>query len=147
MIAASVTDRARAAEAASHTIGPHLSVAAAALSCLHEPDARGVIDLPADPFPGAPPALDTAGRGFFATQDRHDVLGKVETLCAGTDPFGSTGRLAAGCSYWGHTFTSLPQPVVAQSPLPYRQLVSAVVVRRPGFLRRGGHQLNLLRLP
>ncbi len=143
MIAASVTDRARAAEAASHTIGPHLSVAAAALSCLHEPDARGVIDLPADPFPGAP-----AGPGHRLAA-ASSPLRTGTTFSARSRPYAPVPTLSAqlaGCSYWGHTFTSLPQPVVAQSPLPYRQLVSAVVVRRPGFLRRG-HQLNLLRLP
>ncbi|NEE39742.1 class I SAM-dependent methyltransferase, partial [Streptomyces sp. SID7982] len=77
MIAASVTDDGRAADVASHSSGPHLFVAEAVLPYLHEPDVRQVFDLLGDAFPGSLLALDTAGPGFFGTQDQHDTLSKV----------------------------------------------------------------------
>ncbi|WP_037844166.1 class I SAM-dependent methyltransferase [Streptomyces sp. NRRL S-455] len=147
MIAASVTDESWAAEVASRADGPCLFVAEAVLPYLHEPDVRRVVDLLADRFPGSLMALDTAGPGFFDTQEQHDALSKVDArmhwYCP--DPAGladwrpGTGMLAS------HTLTSLPGPLLAELPLPYQQMVSAIAAQR--LPQAEGYRLNLLRLP
>ncbi|MEJ1202342.1 MULTISPECIES: class I SAM-dependent methyltransferase [unclassified Streptomyces] len=147
MIAASVTDRAWAAEVASHATGPYLFVAEAVLPYLHEPDVRGVIDLLADHFPGALLALDTAGPGFFDTQEQHDALSKVEArmhwYCPG--PAQLVDWRPGAHVLASHTLTSLPEDLVAQLPLPYQQMVSAIAAQR--LPQAEGYRLNLLRLP
>ncbi|MEU8649641.1 class I SAM-dependent methyltransferase [Streptomyces sp. NPDC048737] len=147
MIAASMMDEAWAAEVASHAIGPYLFVAEAVLSCLHEPDVREVIDLLVDHFPGALLALGTAGLGFFDTQEQHDVLSKVTARMHWYCP--APAQLA---DWWpgarvlaSHTLTSLPEDLVAQSPLPYQQMVSAMAAQR--LPQAEVYRLNLLRLP
>ncbi|MBD0417857.1 class I SAM-dependent methyltransferase [Streptomyces sp. TRM S81-3] len=147
MIAASVTDEAWAAEVASHATGPYLFVAEAVLPYLHEPDVRRVIDLLADRFPGALLALDTAGPGFFDTQEQHDALSKVEArmhwYCP--DPAQLADWRPGTRVLASHTLTSLPEDLVAQLPLPYQQLVSAIAAQR--LPQAEGYRLNLLRLP
>ncbi|MFJ4333074.1 MULTISPECIES: hypothetical protein [unclassified Streptomyces] len=44
-----------------------------------------------------------------------------------------------------HTLTSLPEELVAQLPLPYQQMVSAMAAQR--LPQAEGYRLNLLRLP
>ncbi|MEU2271459.1 class I SAM-dependent methyltransferase [Streptomyces olindensis] len=148
MIAASVTDAAWAAEVASHdATGPHLFVAEAVLPYLREPDVRGVIDLIADRFPGALLALDTAGPGFFDTQEQHDALSKVEArmhwYCP--DPAQLADWRPGARVLASHTLTSLPEDLVARLPLPYQQMVSAIAAQR--LPQAEGYRLNLLRLP
>ncbi|MFF9120472.1 class I SAM-dependent methyltransferase [Streptomyces massasporeus] len=147
MLAASVTDESWAAEVASHTDGPCLFVAEAVLPYLHQPDVRRVVDLLADHFPGSLMALDTAGPGFFDTQEQHDALSKVDArmhwYCPDpaqlADWRPGTGMLAS------HTLTSLPGPLLAELPLPYQQMVSALAAQR--LPQAEGYRLNLLRLP
>ncbi|MEU4095865.1 class I SAM-dependent methyltransferase [Streptomyces sp. NPDC026673] len=147
MIAASVTDGAWAAEVASRADGPYLFVAEAILPYLHESDVRRVVDLLADRFRGALPALDTAGPGFFETQEPHDALSKGEARMQWYCPEPAqraewrpgTGVLAS------HTLTSLPDPMLAELPLPYRQMVSALTAQR--LPQAEGYRLNLLHLP
>ncbi|MFD0426261.1 hypothetical protein [Streptomyces parvus] len=43
----------------------------------HEPDVRQAFDLLGERFPGSLLALDTAGPGFFDSQDQHDALSEV----------------------------------------------------------------------
>ncbi|MFG3322695.1 hypothetical protein ACGF3J_32030 [Streptomyces sp. NPDC048171] len=78
LIASSVTDEAWAAEVTSSTDGPYLFLAEAVLPYLDEADVHQVVDLLADRFPGALLALDTAGPGFFDSQEQHDALSRVE---------------------------------------------------------------------
>ncbi|MGW1007925.1 class I SAM-dependent methyltransferase [Streptomyces sp. NPDC002520] len=110
MIAASVTDEAWAAEVASHAAGPFLFVAEAVLPYLHEPDVRRVIDLLADGFPGALLALDTAGPGFFGSQEQHDALSKA--VCTGTAPTRLNWPIGGrGHAYWRRTASpAFPNP-------------------------------------
>jgi O-methyltransferase involved in polyketide biosynthesis len=147
MIAASVTDRAWTAEVASHATGPYLFVAEAVLPHLQEPDVRGVTDLLADHFPGALLALDTAGPGFFDTQEQHDALSKVEARmhwhCPG--PAQLVDWRPGAHVLASHTLTSLPEDLVAQLPLPYQQMVTAIAAQR--LPQAEGYRLNLLRLP
>ncbi|MFH9821565.1 class I SAM-dependent methyltransferase [Streptomyces sp. NPDC017230] len=147
MIAASVTDEAWAAEVASHAAGPYLFVAEAVLPYLREPDVRGVIDLLADRFPGALLALDTAGPGFFDTQEQHDALSKVTARMHWYCP--DPARLAdwrpGAHVLASHTLTSLPEDLVAQLPLPYQQMVSAIAAQR--LPQAEGYRLSLMRLP
>ncbi|MFD7698939.1 class I SAM-dependent methyltransferase [Streptomyces caelestis] len=147
MIAASVMDEAWAAEVASHATGPYLFVAEAVLPYLHEPDVRGVIDLIADHFPGALLALGAAGPGFFGTQEQHDVLSKVMArmhwYCPAPAPLADWWSGARALA--SHTLTSLPEDLVAQSPLPYQHTVSAMAAQR--LPQAEGYRLNLLCLP
>ncbi len=147
MIAASVTDEAWVAKVASRSTGPYLFVAEAVLPFLHEPDVRRVVDLLADRFPGALLALDTAGPGFFDTQEQHDALGRVEARMHWHCP--DPARLAdwrpGSRVLASHTLTSLPEPLVAQLPLPCRQMVSALAAQR--LPQAEGYRLSLLRLP
>ncbi|MFJ8594990.1 class I SAM-dependent methyltransferase [Streptomyces sp. NPDC093598] len=147
MIAASVTDESWAAEVAARTDGPCLFVAEAVLPYLHEPDVRRVVDLLADRFPGSLLALDTAGPGFFDTQEQHDVLSKVDArmhwYCP--DPAGLTGWRPGIGVLASHTLTSLPGPLLAELPLPCQQMVSAIAAQR--LPQAEGYRLNLLRLP
>ncbi|MGW0999431.1 class I SAM-dependent methyltransferase [Streptomyces sp. NPDC002523] len=132
MIAASVTDEAWAAEVASHAAGPFLFVAEAVLPYLHEPDVRRVIDLLADGFPGALLALDTAGPGFFGSQEQHDALSKVEARmhwhCP--DPAQLADWRPGTRVLASHGLTSLPESQQAQLPPPYQQTVSAIAAQR-----------------
>ncbi|WP_053913190.1 class I SAM-dependent methyltransferase [Streptomyces sp. TP-A0875] len=147
MIAASVTDEAWVAKVASRSTGPCLFVVEAVLPFLHEPDVRRVVDLLADRFPGALLALDTAGPGFFDTQEQHDALGRVEARMHWHCP--DPARLAdwrpGSRVLASHTLTSLPEPLVAQLPLPCRQMVSALAAQR--LPQAEGYRLSLLRLP
>ncbi|MEW1868188.1 hypothetical protein AB0420_08415 [Streptomyces caelestis] len=127
-----MTDEAWAVKAASHTTGPHLLAAEAVLPYLHEPDVRGVIDLLADRFPGALPALDTAGPGFFDAQEQHDALGKVAARmhrhCP--DPAQLADWRPGARVPASHTLAGLPEPLVAQLPRSCRQLVPAIAAQR-----------------
>ncbi|RST10934.1 class I SAM-dependent methyltransferase [Streptomyces sp. WAC04770] len=147
MIAASVTDEAWAAEVASHSSGPYLFVAEAVLPYLHEPEVRQVFALLADRFPGSLLALDTAGPGFFDTQEQHDALSKVEARMNWYCP--DPAHLAD----WhpgievvaSHTLTSLPGPLLAELPFAYQQMVSALTEQR--LPQAEGYRLSLLGLP
>ncbi|MFC7885720.1 class I SAM-dependent methyltransferase [Streptomyces sp. NPDC057376] len=148
MIASSVTDEAWAAEVTSDAGGPYLFLAEAVLPYLDEADVRQVVDLLADRFPGALLALDTAGPGFFDTQEEHDALSRVEArmhwFCPDlpaqlADWRPGTGMVAS------HTLTSLPASLLAQLPLPYRQMVAALSAQK--LPQAEGYRLNLVRLP
>lgn len=147
MIAASVTEDTWAAEVASHSSGPYLFVAEAVLPYLHEPEVRQVFALLADRFSGSLLALDTAGPGFFDTQEQHDVLSKVEARMNWYCP--DPAHLAD----WhpgievvaSHTLTSLPGPLLAELPLAYQQMVSALTEQR--LPQAEGYRLSLLSLP
>jgi O-methyltransferase involved in polyketide biosynthesis len=147
MIAASVTDESWAAEVDSRTDEPCLFVAEAVLPYLHEYDVRRVVDLLADRFPGSLLALDTAGPGFFDTQEQHDALSKVDArmhwYCP--DPAGLADWRPGIGVLASHTLTSLPGPLLAELPLPYQQMVSAIAAQR--LPQAEGYRLNLLRLP
>ncbi|MFI7351635.1 class I SAM-dependent methyltransferase [Streptomyces sp. NPDC049936] len=148
MIASSVTDAAWAAEVASGAGGPYLFLAEAVLPYLDEADVRQVVDLLADRFPGALLALDTAGPGFFDTQEEHDALSRVEARMHWFCP-----DLPAQLADWrpgadmmaSHTLTSLPAALLAQLPLPYRQMVAALAAQK--LPQAEGYRLNLIRLP
>ncbi|MFD4995589.1 class I SAM-dependent methyltransferase [Streptomyces buecherae] len=147
VIAASVADRAWAAEVASHATGPYRFVAEAVLPYLHEPDVRGVIDLLAGHSPGIPLALDTAGPGFFGTQEQHAAVSKVEARmhwrCPGPAHWPTGGRVHA---YWRHTPSPVcPRTWQAQLPLSYQQMVSAIATQR--LPQAEGCRLTLLRPP
>ncbi|MFJ3967097.1 class I SAM-dependent methyltransferase [Streptomyces parvus] len=147
MIAASVTEDTWAAEVASHSSGPYLFVAEAVLPYLHEPEVRQVFALLADRFSGSLLALDTAGPGFFDTQEQHDALSKVEARMNWYCP--DPAHLAD----WhpgievvaSHTLTSLPGPLLAELPLAYQQMVSALTEQR--LPQAEGYRLSLLSLP
>jgi O-methyltransferase involved in polyketide biosynthesis len=147
MIAASVTDEAWATEVASRTAGPCLFVAEAVLPYLPEPDVRRVVDLLCDRFPGSLLALDTAGPGFFDTQEEHDALSKVAARMQWYCP--DPARLAD----WrpgvhvaaSHTLTSLPGPLAGELPLPYQEMLAVLAAQR--LPQAEGYRLNLLRLP
>jgi hypothetical protein len=108
---------------------------------------RRVVDLPADRFPSSLPALDTAGPGFFETHEQHDALSKVEARMHWYCP--DMAQLAdwrAGINVLAsHTLTNLPGPLLAELPLPYQQMVSALAAQR--LPQAAGYRLNLLRLP
>ncbi|MFE7897765.1 class I SAM-dependent methyltransferase [Streptomyces sp. NPDC057424] len=147
MVAASVTDEAWAAEVASRTDGPYLLVAEAVLPYLYESDVRRVVDLLSDRFPGSLLALDTAGPGFFDTQEEHDALSKVAArmhwCCpdlAGLDAWRPGVHVLAS-----HTLTSLPHPLVDELPAPYQERLSVLAAQR--LPQAEGYRLNLLRLP
>ncbi|MER7899270.1 class I SAM-dependent methyltransferase [Streptomyces sp. NPDC096046] len=147
MIAASVTDEAWATEVASRTDGPYLFVAEAVLPYLHEPDVRRVVDLLSGRFPGALLALDTAGPGFFDTQEQHDALGKVAACmhwyCP--DPAGLAAWRPGVQVLASHTLTSLPGPLVDELPVSHQEMLSALAAQR--LPQAEGYRLNLLRLP
>ncbi|CAK7286796.1 class I SAM-dependent methyltransferase [Streptomyces misionensis] len=147
MIAASATDRAWAAEVASHATGPYLFVPEAVLPYLHEPDVRRVIDLLAGHFPGALLARDTVGPGFFDAQEQHDALSKVEArmnwYCPG--PAQLVDWRPGAHVLASHILTSLPEESVAQLPVPWQQMVSAMAAQR--LPQAEGYRLNFLRLP
>jgi O-methyltransferase involved in polyketide biosynthesis len=147
MVAASVTDEAWALEVASHSAGPFLFVAEAVLPYLHEPEVRRVVDLLAGRFPGALLALDTAGPGFFDTQEQHDALSKVEARmhwhCP--DPAQLADWRPGTRVLASHTLTSLPEPLLAQLPLPYQEMVATITAQR--LPQAEGYRLSLLRLP
>ncbi|MCC9710816.1 class I SAM-dependent methyltransferase [Streptomyces sp. MNU76] len=147
MVAASVTDEAWAAEVASRTDGPYLLVAEAVLPYLYESDVRRVVDLLSDRFPGSLLALDTAGPGFFDTQEEHDALSKVAArmhwCCpdlTGLDAWRPGVHVLAS-----HTLTSLPHPLVDELPAPYQEMLSVLAAQR--LPQADGYRLNLLRLP
>ncbi len=147
MIAASVTDEAWAAEVASRTDGPYLFVAEAVLPYLHEPDVRRVLDLLSDRFQGSLLALDTAGPGFFDTQEQHDALSKVAArmhwYCPG--PAGPAAWRPGVRVLASHTLTSLSRTLVDELPVPYREMLSVLAAQR--LPQAEGYRLNLLRLP
>ncbi|MEU9731664.1 class I SAM-dependent methyltransferase [Streptomyces sp. NPDC048002] len=146
-LAASVTDERWTAEVAAHAEGPCLFVAEAVLPYLPEPDVRRVVDLLADRFPGSLLALDTAGPGFFDTQETHDALSKVDArmqwYCP--DPAQLADWRPGTRVVASHTLTSLPAPLLAQLPLPYQQMVAAIAAQR--LPQAEGYRLNLLSLP
>ncbi|MFF9117580.1 hypothetical protein ACF09Y_18550 [Streptomyces massasporeus] len=92
-------------------------------------------------------ALDTAGPGFFDTQEQHDALGKVDARMHSYCP--DPAQLALWRPGTGmpasHTLTSLPNPLLAELPLPYQQMVSALAAQR--LPQAEGYRLKLLRLP
>ncbi|MGQ4451209.1 hypothetical protein ACN6LK_002245 [Streptomyces griseus] len=132
---------------ASNSSGPYLFVAEAVLPYLHESEVRQVFGLLADRFPGALLALDTSGPGFFDTQEQHDALSKVEARMQWYCP--DPAHLAE----WrpgtevvaSHSLTSLPGPLLAELPVTYQEMVSALTAQR--LPRAEGYRLNLLRLP
>ncbi|MFJ1733652.1 hypothetical protein [Streptomyces sp. NPDC088254] len=148
MIASSVADEAWAAEVTSGTDGPYLFVAEAALLYLDEAAVHQVVDLLTDRFPGCLLALDTAGPGFFDTQEQHDALSRVEARMRWHCP-----DVGTQLAHWSpgtetvasHTLTSLPAPLPAQLPLPYRQMVSALASQK--LPQAEGYRLGLMRLP
>ncbi|MER7775878.1 class I SAM-dependent methyltransferase [Streptomyces sp. NPDC096191] len=148
MIASSVTGEAWAAEVTSDAGGPYLFLAEAVLPYLDEADVRQVVDLLADRFPGALLALDTAGPGFFDTQEEHDALSRVEARMHWFCP-----DLPAQLAHWrpgadmmaSHTLTSLPASLLAHLPLPYRQMVTALSAQK--LPQAEGYRFNLVRLP
>lgn len=148
MIASSVTDEAWAAEVTSDAGGPYLFLAEAVLPYLDEADVRQVVDLLADRFPSALLALDTAGPGFFDTQEKHDALSRVEArmhwFCPDLPAQLADWRPGAGMVA-SHTLTSLPAAMLAQLPLPYRQMVAALSAQK--LPQAEGYRLNLVRLP
>ncbi|GAA3503375.1 hypothetical protein GCM10019016_104850 [Streptomyces prasinosporus] len=131
---------------ASHATGPYLFVAEAVLPYLHELDARGVIDLLADRVPGTLPALDTAGPGFFATSGtaRRPEQGRGPYAPVLPRPNWPAGRRVHAYRY-PITLAGLSEDLVAQMPLPYQQMVSAIAARRRP--RAEDYRLSLLRLP
>ncbi|MGZ3103410.1 class I SAM-dependent methyltransferase [Streptomyces sp. H72] len=148
MIASSVTGDAWAAEVTSGTDGPYLLLAEAVLPYLDEAAVHQVVDLLADRFPGSLLALDTAGPGFFDTQEQHDALSRVEARMRWYCP-----DVGAQLAHWrpgtetaaSHTLTSLPAPLLAQLPLPYQQMVSALAAQK--LPQAEGYRLSLMRLP
>ncbi|MGW3974603.1 class I SAM-dependent methyltransferase [Streptomyces ardesiacus] len=148
MVASSVTDEAWTAEVSAGGDGPCLFLAEAVLPYLDEADVHRVVDLLADRFPGSLLALDTAGPGFFDTQEQHDALSRVEARMRWYCPDAGS-RL----THWrpgtetvaSHTLTSLPPALLARLPLPYRQMVSALTAQR--LPQAEGYRLNLMRLP
>lgn len=147
MIAATVTDEAWAAEVASRNDGPYLFVAEAVLPYLYEPDVRRVVDRLCDRFPGSLLALDTAGPGFFDTQEQHDALSKVAArmhwYCP--DPAQLTDRRPGVQVLASHTLTAFPGPLIAELPAPYQEMLSVLAAQR--LPQAEGYRLNLLRLP
>ncbi|WP_329152851.1 hypothetical protein OHA63_03575 [Streptomyces anulatus] len=147
MIAASVTEETWTAEVAPHSSEPYLFVAEAALPYLHEPEVRQVFGLLADRFPGSLLALDTAGPGFFDTQEQHDALSKVEArmrwYCP--DPADLTDWHPGTEVVASHTLTSLPDPLLAELPAVHQQMMSALAEQR--LPQAEGYRLSLLRLP
>ncbi|MBU6530357.1 class I SAM-dependent methyltransferase [Streptomyces sp. NPDC057245] len=146
-LAASVTDDAWAAEVASGAGGPFLFVAEAVLPYLDEADVRRVFDLLSERFRGSLLALDTAGDGFFDTQEEHDALSKVAArmrwYCP--DPAALTAWRPGIGVLASHTLTSLPGPLVEELPVPYREMLSVLAAQR--LPQAEGYRLNLLRLP
>ncbi|MFJ2699298.1 class I SAM-dependent methyltransferase [Streptomyces rochei] len=147
MLAASVTDDAWAADVASRAEGPYLFVAEAVLPYLHESDVRRAVDLLCDRFPGSLPALDTAGPGFFDTQEEHDALSKVaarmQWYCP--DPAGLADWRPGVHVVASHTLTSLPGPLVDELPVSYREMLSVLAAQR--LPQAEGYRLSLLRMP
>ncbi|MEU5680129.1 class I SAM-dependent methyltransferase [Streptomyces rochei] len=147
MLAASVTDDAWAADVASRAEGPYLFVAEAVLPYLHESDVRRVVDLLCDRFPGSLLALDTAGPGFFDTQEEHDALSKVaarmQWYCP--DPAGLADWRPGVRVVASHTLTSLPGPLVDELPVSYREMLSVLAAQR--LPQAEGYRLSLLRMP
>ncbi|MGW3968825.1 class I SAM-dependent methyltransferase [Streptomyces ardesiacus] len=145
MIAASVTDEEWTSEVAD-TAGPYLFLAEAVLPYLPETDVRRTVDLLADRFPGSLLALDTAGPGFFDTQEDHDALGKVEArmrwYCP--DPGQLTDWRPGSEVLASHTLTSLPGPLLAELPVPYQEMVAAITAQH--LPQAEGYRLNLVRL-
>ncbi|MDT0382287.1 class I SAM-dependent methyltransferase [Streptomyces sp. DSM 42041] len=147
-IAGSVTDGAWVEAVASQAAdGPHLFVAEAVLPYLDAADVHRVVDLLADRFPGSLLALDTAGPGFFDTQEQHDALSKVTArmrwYCP--DPAHLAGWLPGTEVLASHTLTSLPEPLLAELPLPYQQMIADLAVQQLPQVE--GYHLNILHLP
>ncbi|MFE6918449.1 class I SAM-dependent methyltransferase [Streptomyces rubiginosohelvolus] len=146
MIAASVTDDGWAADVASHSSGPYLFVAEAALPYMHETRRTPGLRLPGERFPGSLQALDIAGPGFFDTQDQHDALSKVAArmrwYCS--DPAHLAGRRPGTEVVSSHTLMSLPDALISELPLPYQQMIAALAAQR--LPQAEGYRLSLLRL-
>ncbi|WP_171116725.1 MULTISPECIES: class I SAM-dependent methyltransferase [unclassified Streptomyces] len=147
MIAASVTDVAWADTVTARSGGPYLFAAEAVLPYLEETDARDVIGLLADRFPGSLLALDTSGPGHFDTQDEHDALSKVEARmqwnCA--DP-AQLAEWRPGVEVLAtHTLSNLPAPMYDELPAPVQDMLSGLAAQR--LPRVEDYRLNLVRLP
>ncbi|MEO3764083.1 class I SAM-dependent methyltransferase [Streptomyces sp. B8F3] len=148
MLAASVTDESWAGEAAAlGGAGPYFFAAEAVLPFLTEAEARGVVELIGERFPGSLLALDTAGPGVVGTQETHDALSKVEArmrwACA--DPAEVAGWIPGARVLASHTVTTLPRQVHEKLSAEYRDMLAGLAGQRLPQVE--DYRLNLLRLP